>query len=330
MKIFPSKLIKGDEVRIIAPASSLKIVSEDNISRSIQALEELGLKVSFGKNVNERDLFGSSPINSRLEDFHAAFLDKNVRAVLAVIGGFNSNQLLKLIDYDLIKQNPKIFCGYSDITALQNAIYHKSGLVTYSGPSFSSFAMKEGFEYCADYFRQIFFDKKVINIKPSDSWSDDEWFKDQTNRIFHKNNGYVVINSGEAEGQIIGGNLCTLQLLHGTEYMPSLNGKILFIEADAIAGDCCVFEFDRDLQSLIYQPNFAEVKALVIGRFETKYGMDLEKLKLIIQSKRELKNIPIIANVDFGHTMPMFTFPIGGVCKIKAYGRSATIEISKH
>ncbi len=330
MTIFPSKLVKGDEVRIIAPASSLKIVSEGNIKRSIKAISKLSLKVSFGKNVNERDSFGSSSINSRIEDLHAAFLDKNVKAIMAVIGGFSSNQLLKYIDYDLIKQNPKIFCGYSDITALQNAIYHKSGLVTYSGPSFSSFAMKEGFEYCANYFSQIFFDDKPIEIKASDSWSDDEWFKDQTNRVFHKNKGHIVINAGEATGTIIGGNLCTLQLLHGTEYMPSLGGKILFIEADAIAGDCCVFEFDRDLQSLIHQPNFEGIKALVIGRFENKYGMTLEKLKLIIKSKQELKNIPVIANVDFGHTMPMFTFPIGGTCNIKVSENSISIKFTEH
>lgn len=330
MKIFPDKLKKGDEVRIIAPASSLKIVSPENINYAIKSLEELGLKVSFGKHVNEIDIFSTSSIKSRIEDLHAAFADKNVKAILAVIGGSSSNQLLKYIDYDLIKQNPKIFCGYSDITALQNAIYHKTGLVTYSGIHFSSFAMQKGFKYCLDYFRKIFFDKGEINIKPSDSWSDDAWFMDQENRVFHKNNGYTIINAGEAEGTIIGGNLCTFQLLHGTEYMPSIEDTILFIEADAIAGEHCVVEFDRDLQSLIHQQNFESVKALVIGRFESKFGMDLEKLKLLINSKQELRNIPIIANADFGHTMPMFTFPIGGVCKIKATKNSVNLELTQH
>lgn len=308
----------------------MKIVSQENINYAIAALEKLGLKVSFGKNVNEIDIFKSSSIESRLEDLHAAFSDKNVKAILAVIGGSSANQLLKYIDYDLIKRNPKIFCGYSDITALQNAIYHKTGLITYSGIHFSSFAMQKGLEYCLDYFKKAFFDKAVINIQPSDSWSDDVWFLDQENRVFHKNKGYIIINPGEAEGDIIGGNLCTLQLLQGTAYMPSLKDSILFIEADAIAGEHCVVEFDRDLQSVVHQPDFETVKALVIGRFESKFGMDLEKLKLLINSKQELRKIPVIADADFGHTMPMFTFPIGGVCRIKAIEGAVNIELIEH
>lgn len=330
MKIFPEKLNKGDEVRVIAPSCSLNIISPEHINFAIGALEELGLKVTFGKNVTEIDRFNSSSIKSRIDDLHTAFSDKKVKAILSVIGGSNSNQLLKYINYELIKQNPKIFCGYSDITALQNTIYHKTGLVTYSGVHFSSFAMQKGFEYCLDYFKKIFFDNKVINITPSNLWSDDAWFLDQENRFFHKNSGYKVINSGKAHGTIIGGNLCTLQLLHGTEYIPSLEGSILFIEADAIAGDACVVEFDRDLQSLIHQPYFDTVKALIIGRFESKFGMDLEKLKLITESKQELKNMPIIADLDFGHTMPMFTFPIGGVCRINATENLVSIDFEKH
>lgn len=330
MKIYPNKLNNGDEVRIISPSSSLRIVSDENIRYAIKALTTLGLKVSFGKNVNKIDIFNSSSIECRINDLHEAFSDANVKAILTVIGGFNSNQLLKYIDYDLIKRNPKIFCGYSDITALQNAIYSQTELVTYSGIHFSSFAMQKGFEYCLNYFRKIFFDKAAININPSDFWSDDPWLLDQENRNFYRNDGYITINPGEAKGTIIGGNLCTFQLLHGTEYMPSIKDSILFIEADAIAGEHCVVEFDRDLQSLIHQPYFQNIKALLIGRFERKFGMTLEKLKLLIASKRELENIPIIANVDFGHTMPMFTFPVGGVCNLRATKKNITIELREH
>lgn len=172
----------GDEVRIIAPALSLKIISDENIQHAIKTIEALGLKVTFGKNVNEIDMMGSSSIASRIEDLHEAFADKNVKAILTVIGGFNSNQLLSYIDYDLIKKNPKIFCGYSDITALQNAIYCKAGLVTYSGLHFSTFSMKKGFEYSSAYFKKIFFEKNAIKVFPSDKWSDDAWFLDQENR----------------------------------------------------------------------------------------------------------------------------------------------------
>src|SRR3989344_421404 len=113
-RIIPAKLKKGDEVRIIAPGLSFAILSEETIKIATGRLNELGLKVSFGKHIGEKDEFTSSSIESRLDDLHEAFSDKNVKAILTVIGGFNSNQLLRYLDYGLIKSNPKIFCGYSD------------------------------------------------------------------------------------------------------------------------------------------------------------------------------------------------------------------------
>ncbi len=330
MNLVASKLKKGDEVRVIAPSSSLQIISKPNITAAIQAIEALELKVSFGKHVYEMDVMSSSSITARIEDLHTAFEDMNVKAILTSIGGFNSNQLLSYIDYDLIKKNPKIFCGYSDITALQNAIYHKTGLVTYSGPHFSTFAMKKGFEYSLRYLKEIYFENQSINVEASKEWSDDAWFLDQENRKFHKNEGYWIIHEGKAKGTIIGGSLSTFQLLHGSSYMPFLEGAILFIEADSITeGNFDSVEFDRDLQSLIHQPHFDKVQGIIIGRFEKKYDIDLEKLTFIINTKKELKNIPIIANADFGHTNPMFTFPIGGKCEMSAANRNVNISISE-
>lgn len=109
VRIVPKKLVGGDQVRVIAPSGSLKIIAEENVNHAVSSIEALGLKVTFGKNVNEVDIMGSSAIASRVEDLHEAFSDKNVKAILTVIGGFNSNQLLSYIDYDLIKNNPKIF-----------------------------------------------------------------------------------------------------------------------------------------------------------------------------------------------------------------------------
>ena len=323
MKLFPDKLKPGDEVRVVAPTLSLGILSQPTIEYAIQTLKSLGLTITFGKNVHKKDMFGSSSIQSRVDDLHAAFQDKNVKGILTVIGGSNSNQLLSSLDYELIQKNPKIFCGFSDITALQNAIFHKTGLVTYSGPQFSSFGMQKGFEYTLDFFKNTFFKNIPTPLIPATSWSDDAWFLDQDNRVFYPNEGFWLIHPGEAKGTIVGGNVCTFQLLHGTLYMPSLKETILFLEADSITEGACVVEFDRDLQSLIHQPNFDKVKGLVIGRFETKFQMDLEKLKAIAASKKELKNRPIIANVDFGHTMPMITFPIGGTCEIDAHSPSS-------
>ena len=130
--MIPDKLKKGDEIRVISPARSLSIISQEMRDIAIKRLTDIGFKVTYAKHVEEKDDFNSSSIKSRVDDLHSAFKDKNVKGILTVIGGFNSNQILRYLDYDLIKQNPKILCGFSDITALSNAIYRKTGLVTYS------------------------------------------------------------------------------------------------------------------------------------------------------------------------------------------------------
>ena len=122
--MYPKRLKKGDEIRVIAPSRSMTRLNEETIRLATKRLENLGLKVTFGKNVmKSQDIYECATIKERIEDLHVAFLDKNVKAILTVVGGYNANQLLKYIDYNIIRNNPKIFCGLSDITALQNAIY---------------------------------------------------------------------------------------------------------------------------------------------------------------------------------------------------------------
>ena len=318
----PEKLKPGDEIRVIAPARSMAILGEDCKALATERLEGLGLKVTFGKYVYETDeYYMSASKEHRAEDLNDAFKDKNVKAIITVIGGFNSNQILDLIDYEAIKENPKIICGFSDITAVLDSIYAKTGLVTYYGPHYSSFGMKKGCEYTIDYFKKMFFESEEIEIKSSESWSNDAWFIDQENREFIPNDGMFVINEGEAEGEIVGGNLCTLNLLQGTEYMPDISNKILFLEDDGMAERLFMVTFDRDLQSLIQMPEFKTVKGIVIGRAEKSADMTKEKWIHLIKNKPELDNIPVIAGADFGHTTPIFTVPIGGKAKITSGGR---------
>ena len=326
-KVFPEKLKRGDGIQVIAPSRSLALISKTQRDFANKRFADMGFNISFGKHVQEIDDFVSSSIESRVEDLHAAFADKNVQAILTVIGGFNSNQLLRHIDWNLLKENPKVFCGFSDITALNNAILAQTGLVTYSGPHYSTFSQELYFDYTMDYFKRCLFSENPFEIEPSSEWSDDEWYKDQKNRKLIKNKGFWVINEGEAEGTIIGANLCTFNLLQGTEYFPDLKDSILFLEDDS---ESKPHSFDRDLQSLIHQPDFSEVKGIVIGRFQKGSQMTDELLTKIIKTKKELNNIPIIANVDFGHTDPKITFPIGGITKISTKDSEGVIEILKH
>ncbi|MBS3168302.1 LD-carboxypeptidase [Candidatus Woesearchaeota archaeon] len=329
MSLIPPKLKKGDNVRVVTPARSLAMpwLNEELKEQAIQRFKEIGLNLSFAKHVNEIDDFNSSTIQSRINDLHEAFADKSIKLIITAIGGFNSNQLLRYIDYDLIKTNPKILCGYSDITTLTNAIYAKTGLVTYSGPHFFSFGDKEGFDYSIKYFKKCLIEEKPFEVNPSPNWSDDKWAKDQKNRTFVKNDGFWIINEGEAEGIVIGGNQCTLNLLQGTEYMPKIKDSILFLEDD---DEAHISTIDRDLQSIIHQPGFEKVRAIVFGRFQPTTKMTFDLLTKIVKSKKELSLMPIIANVDFGHTNPIITFPIGGTARVLARENKVKLHIIKH
>jgi muramoyltetrapeptide carboxypeptidase LdcA involved in peptidoglycan recycling len=318
------KLKAGDEIRILSPSRSLSIVSEENRLIAQSRLEALGFKVSFSQHVLENDDFASSSIESRVADLHEAFVDPKVKGILTSIGGYNANQLLAHLDYDLIGAHPKRLCGYSDITALSHAIYARTGLITYAGPHFLTFAMLRGNEYTTTYFQRLMLEEGSIQIQSSPEWSDDAWYLDQDQRSFHRNAGPYAIHEGEAEGTIVGGNLCTLNLLQGTPYMPSLKGTIVFVEDDYESSPAT---FDRDLQSLLHQPEFDQVKGIIIGRFQKASHMTEELLRQIIRSKRELASIPVIADVDFGHTTPQFTYPIGGKVLIRARNGRVGIEI---
>jgi muramoyltetrapeptide carboxypeptidase LdcA involved in peptidoglycan recycling len=323
----PQRIKRGDHIRVVAPAKSLKFISDQSKNEAIGRLEKLGFKLSFGKHIDEIDEFNSSSIESRIEDLHDAFSDKKVDAILTVIGGYNSNQLLRYLDYDLIAQNPKIICGFSDITVLANAILAKTGMITYIGPHFSSWAMKYGFEYSQDFFEKCCMKSDSFEISPSEKWSDDQWYIDQEKRSFIANEGHWIINTGHATGRVVGGHIGSLNALQGTEYWPGLDDSILVLE------ECDEINprfFDRELQSIIHQPDFNGVKGILIGRFQKETKMTQSLLNKIISEKRELKNMPIIANVNFGHTTPIVTLPIGGSLEISAKKGYTKILIIEH
>ena len=321
----PRKLHCGDTVRVVAPARSRQFVAEHDHSGVIDArFAALGLRLTFASHVDERDDFDSSPAASRVSDLHAAFADPQVAGILTVIGGFNSNQLLPHLDWDLIAANPKIFCGYSDITALQNAMLTRASLVTYSGPHWSSFGMRDHFEQTQRWFEEALFGEKPIELRPADIWTDDLWFADQDNRTVRPNEGWWPLRPGQAAGRIIGGNLATLNLLQGTEYMPSLAGALLMIEDDFVSD---ADAFARNLTSLLQLPDAAGVQGLVIGRFQEASGVTRSLLEQIIARQDRLAGLPVLGNADFGHTSPFATFPIGGRAAL-AVGATSSLRMS--
>ncbi|MBO5324208.1 MAG: LD-carboxypeptidase [Oscillospiraceae bacterium] len=307
-----SKLKLGDEVRVIAPSRNLTEVRQDVHHHAVDFWAKEGFHLTFSKHSREIGQFHSSSIASRVEDIHEAFCNPMVKMVITCLGGFNANQLLRHLDYDLIAKHPKILCGFSDITALHNAIYAKTGLVTYHGPHYGTFAFKKE----AAYTRKAFFDcvmnSDPIVVTPS-----------ETTEKYH------TIQEGCCEGTIIGGNLCTLNLLQGTPYMPDIRNKVLFLEDDNIMGEYFCYEFDRNLESLLQTEGAETIKGIILGRFDDSCSMTVETIADIIRDKVP-PNIPVVFGVDFGHVFPMITFPIGGIARITAVNNGAEIEILSH
>lgn len=324
--LYPSPLQSGDTVMVIAPSSPSTYIRENVMQTAKQRFDDLGLHAVFAPNFHS-DLFISTPesIQNRVDDIHTAFADKTVKGIFTILGGHHCNQLLDLLDFDLIKNNPKVFCGFSDITALNNAILSQTGLVTFCGPHYSSFGMLHGFEFTMDAFKKAIMHEDDFDISVSTEWSDDPWYRDQENRTFIKNAGAVVMHDGTAHGHLIGGNLSTFALLQGTKYMPSdFDDIILFIEDDSESSEDT---FIRQLNGVLMQDFANKIRGILVGRFQKETNPNTLTIYQTIQNR--MPNVPVIMDLDFGHTTPLLTIPTGAWCEINASDNNFEITISR-
>lgn len=314
------RLKKGDHIRVVSPSSSIERIGgvEANVAAK-EKLEALGFRLSFSEHYFENDIFDSAPIASRVADLEAAFANETVDAILTTIGGFNCNELLPYLDFDLIAQNPKIFCGYSDTTALLNAIYAKTGIQTYMGPSYSSFKMREGQNYQTQAWLNAV-TQDSFTLEPSEEWSSDAWYIPDAPRTFFPTD-WKVYNPGQASGVAIGGNLSTFALLHGTEFAPKPDKYILFLEE---AEEDHYVEFTRHFAALLQV--YPNPQAVLIGRFPKETEMTEEILLAILEKHPIFKQIPVLYDLDFAHTQPLFTITIGGQVEIDTKTFSITFS----
>lgn len=306
------RLKKGDHIRVVSPSSSIERIGgfEANLAAK-EKLEELGFKLSFSEHYFENDIFDSAPIASRVADLEAAFADESVDAILTTIGGFNSNELLPYLDFDLIARHPKIFCGYSDTTALLNAIYAKTGMPTYMGPAYSSFKMVQAQQYQTEAWLKAV-TQDSYELIPSPEWSSDAWYLPDAPRTFYPTE-WKIYNPGKASGIAIGGNISTLNLLTGTEFAPRPDNYILFLEE---AEDDDYLIIARHLTALLQA--YPNPQALVLGRFPKETKMTEEILLAILDKHPILKKVPVLYDLDFAHTQPLFTITIGGQVELDA------------
>ena len=139
--MLPARLKPGDEIRVIAPSRSLSVIWPEMHDGAVEYWQQRGHHVTFARRSRELEDFMSPGVDARVEDIHEAFADPQVKMIISCIGGFSCNSILPRLDYDLIARNPKILCGYSDVTALLNAVHARTGMVTYHGPHFSTFGL---------------------------------------------------------------------------------------------------------------------------------------------------------------------------------------------
>ncbi|MEK6905846.1 MAG: S66 peptidase family protein [Nanoarchaeota archaeon] len=317
----PEKLEKGDTIAFIAPAGGLAALTSHRLEKGRQFFEGLGYKVKVFPTAKKDSGISSDTAENRAKDIMEAFRDKDIKAIITTIGGNTSNQTLEYLDFATIKRNPKILCGYSDITSLHLALYSQTGLVGFYGPTVIT---QFGENPKPDDFTVTHFFKAVNGdigeVKPSKQWADDksiDWInKDdlKKKRKYRENNGYEWLKEGKAEGKILGGCLPVILHLAGTKYWPNFKDKILLLETpegeDFRKGESLA-NVDSALGDLRNLGVFKQVKGIVFGRGFGYTEEQIKKLKGIILYNTRDYNIPILYNVDIGHTDPIITIPLG-------------------
>ena len=291
--MIPTKLKKGDTIGVIAPSNYIEKDDLEYINASIALMEASGFKVKFGKYVFENTLgYGTSP-EKRAADINWAFKDDEVKAIMCVKGGEDSNTTLDYIDYEMIKNHPKIICGFSDNTSILNAIHEKTGLVTYHGPTFKSLTSWEtGYAY--KQFIKIFVEntESLIMGEPEEK--------------------YTTIQAGQATGELVGGNLSLFTKLVCGKYAVNVQNKILFLEE--LGFEAAPEMVNSNIYYLKQNRVFDKIAGLWIGNYEHPSKISLEKI--ITNAIGDEYKFPIIKSNNFGHIDKKIIIPIGTKAEI--------------
>ncbi len=297
MKLKPPALKKGDVIGIISPASSPDDFSR--IENGVSYLESLGYRVKLGKHIYKRFGYLSASDEERAQDLNEMFADPEVRAIICVRGGYGTPRILDKVNYSVIKKNPKIFVGYSDITALQLAIFKKTGLITFSGPMLA------------------------VDIYSFDSYSEEFFWRiltSKSGKIELKNPDgveLIVLKPGKANGTLLGGNLSLLASIIGTKYQPDFKDAILLIEDIGEEP----YRIDRYLSQLKNSGILNKIKGCILGQFTDCVPKEMGKsltLEQIFEDYFGKLKIPVISNLSYGHIPQKLTLPIGADVKIDA------------
>lgn len=300
--LLPLPLKKGDKVGIISPSAA----TADRIQFQFaqETLEALGFEVQLGKNLKNRRGHLAGTDQERSNDLNEMFADQDIKAIICIRGGSGASRILPLIDYKTVKRNPKPLMGYSDITALHNAIHAKTGLITFHGPngtgSWNSFNVKQ--------FENMFFNQQLVTFENEAVKGDD---------LIIKQNRIQTISSGKAKGKILGGNLTVLTALSGTTYLPDFKNAILFIED--IGED--PYKIDRMMSTLKLNGTLDKINGFIFGQCSDcspSGGYGRLTLDDILDDYILPLGIPAYKGAMIGHVPKQFIVPVGAEVEMDA------------
>lgn len=301
--IKPKKLEKENTIGFVAPSNYLEKDKYPLIEKAIKKINQLGYKIIWGKHAKKTDNYNVSAgtPKQRAEDINNFFKNKNINSIWCVSGGNTANEILEYLDYNLIKQNPKIFIGLSDNTVLLNAITTQTKLITIHGTD-----PKIGNGYFDDTYTHNEFQKNLEN---------------NSSKKIPKNSNWKCIRKGKSQGQLIGGNLRCFLKLAGTKYMPNMKNKILLIEGL----ETTIKDTIAQISQLKQQKNFNKIKGVIIGNiysFDEKkqYNKNNERIYFedIFKELTKEYNFPILKIYEAGHKVPSTFLPIGAKVQINS------------
>ena len=311
--IRPRALKEGDTIGLITPSTFVS--DPDRLLLVERTIKYFGLKLKMGHNVKKKSGYLGGTVQERVDDLHAMFSDPQVNGIFAIRGGYGSAQLLDRIDYGLIRSNPKVFLGYSDITALHLAIHRKTGLVTFHGPV----ALSRFTKYTQQYFKKALFEPEPIGrmTNPPDS---DPLRPDHLIR---------TVRGGKASGALVGGNLTLISTTLGTPYEVDTRGKLFFIE-DV---DEQPYSVDRMLTHLRLAGKFDECTGVIWGEcnscvprdYKPSFDSTFTVPEIVDNILGDLK-VPVLSGMVIGHTADQLTLPIGVKATLDADAGTLTVE----
>ncbi len=302
----PKRLAEGDTVGLVLPASAT--LEGDDIQLAREQLEAMGFKVAIGAHAHDRHGYFAGRDRDRADDLNRMFADDRIAGIVCYTGGWGSPRVLPYLDYDLIARKPKVLVGYSDITALLNAIHQRTGLVTFHGPVGGSSIDP----YSLENFRRVVMSPEPAGVlapppkKPAE-------LVDRTNRVLR-------LHPGKATGRLVGGNLTLITSLMGTPYEIETTGAILF--AEDVREE--VYRVDRMLTQLALGGKLERMAGFVFGRC-TDCRATAFSLEDVLRDRFGAGPAPALSGLSFGHIEQKLTLPVGVMARLDV--EAGTLEL---